>query len=38
MGAEINEIDLYTVLCIKYTTNENQLCGTENSIQCSVMT
>ena len=25
MGAEINEIDIYTLLCIRYITNENQL-------------
>lgn len=32
MGAEINEIDIYTLLCKKYITNENQLCSTENSL------
>ena len=29
-------IDIYTLLCIKY--NENRLCNTGNSTQCSVVT
>ena len=31
-------IDIYTILCIKQVTNENQLYGTRNSTQCSVET
>ena len=31
-------IDMYTLLCIKYITNENLLCSTGTSTQCSVVT
>ena len=31
-------IDIYTLLCTKQITNKNLLYGTENSIQCSVLT
>ena len=33
-------IDIYTLLmlCIKWITNENLLCSTGNSTQCSVVT
>ena len=31
-------IDVYTLLCIKYITNENLLYSTGNSTQCSVVT
>ena len=31
-------IDIYTILCIKWITNENLLYSIENSTQCSVMT
>ena len=31
-------IDIYTVLCIKQITNENQLYSTGNSTRCSVVT
>ena len=30
-------IDIYTLLCIKQKTNENLLCRTGNSTQCSVV-
>ena len=30
--------DVYTLLCVKQITNENRLCSTGNSTQCSVVT
>ena len=31
-------INIYTLLCIKQTTNDNRLYSTGNSTQCSVVT
>ena len=40
-GSEINweiGIDMYTLLCITYITNENVLYSTGNATKCSVVT